>query len=160
MQQLHLNQIEILFWLFEKNVPEILSKIDKHVGKKVSTRPYYILDLAGQPKTLELTSVEKNLSIMISNNLKPRAQVQKASSKANSKTPLSLGSICYERHFTIHMLDLILSLQSQLGRLTRKQIKRRLKRYRKRATRVTSCLKNLSNPERLHNLGLATLERR
>ena len=54
-----------------------------YVDKKVPTRSYYILDSADRLKILGLTTIEKDLGIMISNDLKPRAQIHRASLKAN-----------------------------------------------------------------------------
>ena len=55
-----------------------------HIGKKVTSFPYSIQDSASRSQALEIKTVEKELGIMISNDLKPRSQVQKASSKANA----------------------------------------------------------------------------
>ena len=52
-----------------------------HIGKKASSQPYSIQDSASRSQALEITMVEKDLGIMISNDLKPKSYVQKTSSK-------------------------------------------------------------------------------
>ena len=136
-----------------------------HIGKKVPPRSYHILDSADQQKTLGSTTVEKDLGIMISNDLKPRAQVQKASSKANSMLALlkntffSREPLLWKKLYTTYVRPHLEYVVSAWSPYTKTDIKT-LEKIQRRATRVVPCLKDLSYPERLHNLGLTTLERR
>ena len=136
-----------------------------HIGKKVTSHPYSIRDSTSRSQTLEITTVEKNLGIMISNDLKPRFQVQKASSKANAMlavlkdTFVTRDQSLWKKLYTTYVRPHLVYTVSAWSPYT-KADKLTLEKVQRRATRVTPRLKDLSYRERLHNLGLTRLERR
>ena len=66
-----------------------------HIRKKVTSHPYSIQNSASRSQALEITTPEKDLGIMISNDLKPRSQVQKASSKVNMMLAVLKSTFVY-----------------------------------------------------------------
>ena len=136
-----------------------------HIGKKVTSHPYSIQDSTSRYQALEITTVKKDLGIMISNDLEHRSQVQKASSKANAmlavlkNTFVSRDPSLWKKLFTTYVRPHLEYAVSAWSPYT-KADKLTLEKVQRRATRVTPRPKNLSYRERLHNLGLTTLERR
>ena len=131
-----------------------------NVGKKNINFEYELKGLK-----LNKTKEQKDLGIIISNNLKVNVQVTKASKKANKM----LGYI--KRNFEYKNKDIIIPLYKSLVRphleyaiqfwapYHQKDIDA-LERIQRRATKLVPNLKNMSYENRLKSLKLYTLKTR
>lgn len=151
-------------WLMRFN----LSKCKvMHVGRSnnKSTQDYTMQDSTGARHTLEVTSVERDLGVLISNDLKLRPQVEAAASKANQmlgmykKAFRSRGLYLWKVLFTTYIrphLEFAVQAWSPhlLGDIDI------LERVQQRATKTITSLRRLPYESRLKRLGLTKLVHR
>jgi hypothetical protein len=136
-----------------------------HVGPVKDRKNCYFLYKDGQQSDLAETTVEKDLDVWISNDLKCSHQCNKAASKAMSVlgiikrnfNHLNLESfkILYNSYVRPH-----LEYCDQAWRPYLKKYIECLEKIQRRATKMVYCLKNFSYEVRLKMLGLYSLERR
>ncbi|MBY0581224.1 MAG: hypothetical protein K2P53_06055 [Rickettsiales bacterium] len=151
-------------WLMHFNIEKC--KV-MHVGcrKNKSTHIYTMADINGIRRNLSPTCIERDLGVLISDNLKVKAQVEAAASAGNrmlgrlKKTfrcrSLQLWKKMYQIYVRPH---LEFSIQSWSPYL--KSDIALLERVQKRATKTISSIKHFKYEKRLQILGLTTLEER
>ena len=154
-------------------------KLIKHVeeidGKTVSKRKiihdnepitFYMIDSStGNQHTLEETTVERDLGVLISNDLKSFAQSKKAAAKANSVLGQLKRSIIKFDKFTLKTLytSIVrphLEYASSAWSPYRSKDIKILETVQRRATKLVPELRNLPYEKRLTELGLTTLKER
>jgi hypothetical protein len=151
-------------WLHPFNVDKC--KV-MHVGRpgNRSNNFYTMPDAEGTRRLLDVTSTERDLGVIVSNDLKVRVQVETAASVANRalgrlkkafrSRGLALWRALYLSYIRLHLEFAIQAwsphLKSDIGILERVQ---------HRATKIITTLKNMSYRMRLRELGLTTLEER
>ena len=126
---------------------------------------YTMSDAEGTRRLLDVIVTERDLGVILSNDLKVRAQVETAASVANRalgrlkkafrSRGLALWRALYLSYIRPHLEFAIQAwsphLKSDIGILERVQ---------HRATKIITTLKNMSYRMRLRELGLTTLEER
>ena len=154
-------------------------KLIKHVeeidGKTVSKRKiihdnepitFYMIDSStGNQHKLEETTVERDLGVLISNDLKSFAQSKKAAAKANSVLGQLKRSIIKFDKFTLKTLytSIVrphLEYASSAWSPYRSKDIKILETVQRRATKLVPELRNLPYEKRLTELGLTTLKER
>ena len=136
------------------------------IGKRTNFSGYTIFDTTQNLRQqLQITTLERDLGIFISNDLKPTQQVQKAASKANMvlamlrNTFVTKDPNLWKRLYMTYVRPHLEYAIAAWSPYTKTDIAF-LEKVQKRATRISLSLQGLSYPERLHNLGLTTLKRR
>ena len=150
-------------WLMKLNIDKC--KV-MHIGPKNPGSNYTMTDKTTNEKhTLETTTVERDLGVLISADLKIKSQVDKATSQGNRMLGLA------KRTFVSRDTNLWLKLYKTY---IRSQMEfavpawnpyltgdiKRLEQVQRRATRVAHEMRGVEYSERLKLLGLTTLEER
>ena len=151
-------------WLMRFNISKC--KV-MHVGRdKVrSTAEYFMMNEQGNQQELEVTRVERDLGVMISDDLKLGHQVGEAAARANrvlgmfKKTFKSRGLSLWKSLYTTYIRPhLEFSIQAwspyQAGDILT------LERIQRRATKTITAIAKLPYTERLKRLKLTSLEER
>jgi ribonuclease P/MRP protein subunit RPP40 len=135
-----------------------------HFGKQNKQYGYNMKD-NGISRKLEVSSVEKDIGVLISSDLKWEKQVRSAAGKANSKLALLDRTFTYQEKNLMRTLyctyvrpHLELAIQAWCPYLS-KDVKE-LENVQKRATKLIPEIRHLKYAERLIALGMTTLEER
>ena len=135
-----------------------------HFGKQNKKYNYSMKD-NGIPRELEVSSIEKDIGVLISNDLRWEMQVRSATGKANSKLALLDKTFTYKEKKLMKTLyctyvrpHLEFAIQAWCPYFI-KDIKE-LEDVQKRATKSIPELRHLRYEERLKALRLTTLEER
>ena len=150
-------------WLMRLNISKC--KI-MHVGikpRKLTTQCKITIRTIGHK--FGKTESEKDLGVLISDDLKPRNQVNYSASKANSilgllkRTLTTRDSHTWKKLYTCYIRPLIEFAVSSWNPYT-KQDQITLEKVKKRATKVATNLKSLKYGKRCELLGLSSLQLR
>jgi len=135
-----------------------------HIGHKFPTE-YHMEDDAGRKVKIEEITMEKDLGIYITSDLKPSTQCIKAAGKARSVLAMVRRNfkrldpqdflLIYKTYIRPHMEYCVQAWSPHLA----KDIKI-LENVQRTATKMVPILRKLPYESRLHRLGLTTLERR
>lgn len=151
-------------WLMPFNIDKC--KV-MHVGRtnRKSKFIYSMLDLDGNRKHLEVTTVERDLGVLVSDDLKTRSQVNAAAALANRtlgrlkklfrSRSLLLWKILYKAYIRPHLEYAVQAWSPHF----RRDIDT-LEKVQHRVTKTITMIKHLTYEERLHRLGISTLEER
>ena len=138
-----------------------------HVGKTKSrsAHTYYMRDDDGAMRSLEETTVERDLGVLVSNDLKLGAQCKAAAAKANWKLGVfkkafaSRDPRLWELLWKTHIRPLLEHGMQAWSPYLEKDIAV-LERVQQRVTKLISGLGKLTYTERLKKLGWTTLKER
>ena len=136
-----------------------------HCGSANSNTKYVMKEGNGKERRLSVTSVEKDLGVYVTDNLKPTIHCQKASNKAMSalrrlkmtfdRLTIANFKILYITYIRPHLEHGI----QAVGPYMSKDFKA-LEKVQRRATKMVSQIKHLSYEERLRKLKLPSIEKR
>jgi len=151
-------------WLLHFNVEKC--KV-MHVGRRYnkSTYNYSMANVDGTRRLLEETTVERDLGVMVSNDLNVRQQIESVASIANrmlGRLKKTFRSRSFHLWRTLYLTyirpHLEFAVQAWSPHL--KSDISILEKVQNRATKTISTIKHLSYEDRLQRLGLTTLEER
>jgi hypothetical protein len=136
-----------------------------HIGKKNKLYEYSMPINFIERKNLGTTEGERDLGIIISNNLKWKCQTQKAANKANAILGVLKRTFSHWTPETLKILYVSfvrphLEYASSAWSPNQKQDIVTLEKVQRRATKLIPSLKNLSYEKRLETIGLTTLSER
>ena len=136
-----------------------------HCGTLNSNTNYTMKEDSGVQTTLSVTSVEKDLGVYVTNNLKPTTHCLKASNKAISalrrlkmtfdRIDLKNFKILYSTYVRPHLEHAIQAVGPYMS-----QDLKALERVQRRATKMVYQLRHLPYEERLTSLKLLSIEKR
>ena len=151
-------------WLMPFNIDKC--KV-MHVGRtnQKSKFIYSMLDPDGNRKNLEVTTVERDLGVLVSDDLKARSQVNAAAALANRtlgrlkklfrSRSLHLWKTLYQAYIRPHLEYAVQVWSPHLSRDIDT-----LEKVQLRVTKIITTIKHLPYLERLQKLGITTLEER
>jgi len=135
-----------------------------HIGHNLSTE-YFMDNNEGIRVKIEEITIEKDLGIYITNDLKPNIQCSKAAGKARSILVMVKRNfkrldeedflIIYKTYIRPHMEYCVQTWSPHLAKYIQT-----LEKVQRSATKLVSSLKKLSYETRQNKLGLLTLEKR
>jgi hypothetical protein len=136
-----------------------------HIGKKNPAFEYNMKINTSERTVLEATDNERDLGIIITNNLKWRCQTQKAANKANAVLGVLKRTFSHWTPETLKTLYVSfvrphLEYASSAWSPHQKQDIATLENVQRRATKLIPSLKNLTYEKRLEIIGLTTLHDR
>jgi hypothetical protein len=136
-----------------------------HIGKNNPLNQYTMLSNQSERNTLEKTSLERDLGVIISKDLKWKNQVEKATNKANAVLGVLKRTFSHWTPETVKILYTTfvrphLEYASSAWSPYQKQDIIHLEKVQRRATKLVPSLKNLNYAKRLEVIGLTSLEER
>ena len=136
-----------------------------HIGKNNPLNQYKIQSDSNERTTLEKTTAECDLGVIISNDLKWKFQIQKAANKANVTFGILKRTFSHWTPETVKILYTAfvrphLEYASSLWSPYQKEDIFTLEQVQRRATKLVPSLRNLPYEKRLEVIGLSPLSER